>query len=270
MSKYMNTNLRRWDELVPIHENSAFYDVQGFKNGKTSLFPIEMSELRGLTDKSLLHLQCHFGMDTLSLARLGANVTGVDFSEVAIASARALSDEIGQEASFLVSNVYDLPSVLKGPESFDIVFTSYGVLCWLPNLVHWGQVINHFLKPGGTFYIVEFHPFAGIFYDENDATELTIHYPYFHSANPVKSAAIGSYADRSAVLSTNTTYEWSHSLSDIINALISADLKIEFVHEFPYSVYSALPLMRKCPDGFWRLKDKKDSVPFMFSIKATK
>lgn len=272
MNEYMNANREHWNELVPIHEKSDMYDVEGFKAGESSLKSIELDELGDVEGKSLLHLQCHFGKDTLSWARLGAKVTGVDFSEEGIALARSLSEDIGVEANFVVSNVYDLPDALDAGEKFDIVFTSYGVLCWLPDLTRWGQIVAHFLKPGGTFYIAEFHPFGMVFYDGDDATGLSVHYPYFYASEPMKFEpdGYGSYADRSATVTT-PEFEWNHGLGDVLNALISAGLKIEFLHEFPYSCYQYLPsLMEKCDDGYWRLKDKGETVPLMYSIKATK
>ena len=268
MNEYMNANLNHWNELAQPHARSAFYDVEGFKAGKSSLTPIELGELGEVAGKSLLHLQCHFGMDTLSWARLGARVTGVDFSDEAIGIARSLSEELGTNARFVLSNLYDLPNALDARESFDVVFTSYGVLCWLPDLTRWGQVIAHFLRPGGVFYMVEFHPFANVF-DDEDAVELKVRYPYFHATEPMVFEPSGSYADKS-VIGTTSIYEWSHTIGDVINALISAGLKIGFLHEFPYCTYPFMPLLEKGEDEWWRMKDKAESVPMMYSIKATK
>jgi len=205
-------------------------------------------------------------MDTLSWARLGAQVTGVDYAGSAIALARELSLELGLDATFICASIYDLPDRLTG--AFDIVFTSYGVLCWLPDLAHWGQVIAHFLKPGGTFYIVDGHPSAGIFYDENDAAGLQVAYPYFPQAAPEACPCVGSYATGADL--HYTAYEWSHSLGEIVNAVLGAGLRLEFLHEFPYAAYRCLPFMVQGPDGWWRLTDHQHSVPFLFSLKAIK
>ncbi len=269
MDAYLESNLAHWNELTPIHAKSAFYDVEGFKAGKSSLTSIELEELGEVSGKSLLHLQCHFGLDTISWARLGAQVTGVDFSDKAIALARSLSEELGKEAEFVLSNVYDLPGVLD--QRFDIVFTSYGVLGWLPDLRRWAQVISHFLRPGGTFYIAELHPFATVFYSEADATDLRVHYPYFHTPKPMRFEpdGSGSYADRSAPVHTGS-FEWHHSMGEILTSLISAGLNIQFLHEFPYCIEPLLPLMEQGEDGWWRLKEQRESLPLMFSIKATK
>jgi len=157
MKEYFKSNQELWDQKTPIHLNSEFYDMEAFRAGKTSLNRDEIAHLGDdIAGKSLLHLQCHFGQDTLSWAKMGAKATGIDFSEKAIQQARALNDEMGLDAKFVQSNVYDLKENLEG--QFDVVFTSYGVLTWLPDLEEWASIVNHFLKPGGIFYIMEFHP----------------------------------------------------------------------------------------------------------------
>ena len=154
------------------------YDVESFKAGKLSLHPLELEEVGDVSGKSLLHLQCHFGKDTLSWARLGATVTGADFSDEAIGYARELSKEIGVPATFVLSDILDLPNALTG--QFDIVFTSFGAIYWLPDIWKWGQVVGHFLKPGGTFYIAEMHPTAYIFENTKEDHELRVTYPLFN------------------------------------------------------------------------------------------
>src|SRR5438067_5957834 len=183
MDDHTSANRANWDAWAAINAASANYDVAGFKAGKLSLNRIEREELGDVAGKSLLHLQCHFGLDSLSWARLGAAVTGVDFSDKAIALARSLSEETGIPATFVQSNIYDLADNLTG--QFDIVFTSYGVLWWLPDLAGWAKVVSHFLKPGGTFLLVEAHPIASMF-DPDDPSELKVKYPYFPSREPLK------------------------------------------------------------------------------------
>lgn len=267
MDKYSKANLEHWNEVTPIHEKSKFYDVEGFKKGRCTLMPLERQELGEVSGKTLLHLQCHFGLDTMSWARLGAKVTGVDFSDDAIQLAKSLSKEVGIQARFLCCNIYDLPEVLKG--KFDVVYTSYGVLCWLPDLGEWGRIIGHFLKPRGTFYIIEGHPINNVFENERDTTHLKVRYSYFHSLEPTRWEPEGTYADKDAKV-TSPSYEWTHPLSDVINALISAGLKIDFLHEFPFSCEDHYPFMEKGKDGWWRLKGGKETIPLMFSLKATK
>src|SRR5665213_3830419 len=151
MDRHVETNRALWDELVGVHVRAPnSYDLDSFRNGRETLKPIELEEVGDVRGKRLLHLQCHFGMDTISWARRGARVVGADFSPEAIALARQLSEELSVGADFVCSNIYDLPQHLEG--EFDIVFTSYGVLCWLPDLTDWGKVVDHFLAPGGFFY----------------------------------------------------------------------------------------------------------------------
>jgi SAM-dependent methyltransferase len=264
---YRQANRQRWNELVALHHRSRFYDVDGFKAGQSSLRPLEIEELGDVSGKSLLHLQCHFGLDTLSWARRGARVTGVDFADEAIALAQTLSRETGLDARFVCSSVEDLPGVLR--DTFDIVFTSYGVLWWLADLRRWAEVIAHFLKPGGTFYLVEIHPFADVFDDRPDVRELRPAYPYFASPEPWRDEAQGSYADREARVAHTVSYGWPHSIGDILNALLGAGLHVEFLHEFPYCVYAKFPFMHQGTDGWWRLPEQYGSIPLLFSLKAS-
>ncbi len=267
MNRFTRENLKHWNEVTPIHEKSKLYDIEGFKRGANRLSPLERGEVGDVSGKSLLHLQCHFGLDTMSWARLGAKVTGVDFSDKAIDLAKSLSQELGIDADFICSDIYDLPKVLK--EKFDVVFTSNGVLCWLPDLLEWAKIIARYLKPGGFFYIVESHPVADVFENERNTKELKARYSYFHSPQPTKWVPEGTYADKEAQVS-NPTYEWTHSLSDIVNSLISAGLRIDFLHEFPYLNWDFFPFMEKDTDGWWRFKEGKETIPLMFSLKAAK
>lgn len=262
LKKYFQTNKEVWNRYVTIHEKSRTYDLDAFKKGKSSLHFIEKDELGDVSGKSLLHLQCHFGLDTLSWARSGAKVTGVDFSEEGIRLAESLAQELSINARFIRSNVYDLQKALT--DNFDIVFTSYGVLAWLPDLRNWGRIIHHFLKEGGVFYIVEFHPVLAMFDDDGNPKE-----PYFHNDEPGRYEGSGTYAEPDADF-FHTTYEWFHSMSDIMNALIEAGLQIEFLHEFPFSICGDRPFLEKGEDGLWRHRDKDVKIPLLFSIKARK
>ena len=265
VSEYINANRAGWDELAPQHAGSRFYDVDGFRAGRLSLRPVERNEVGPVSGKSLLHLQCHFGLDTLSWARLGGRVTGVDFSAEAIKIARALAEELGLSAEFVCTDVYELPDVLGG--QFDVVFASYGVLPWLPDLTRWAGVIAHFVRPGGIFYLVEHHPLLGMLDEEANAPELRVRYPYFHSGEPLRSEPDASYAGGEARRS-GVFYEWTHSLGDVVNALVQAGLTIRFVHEFPVCGFRALPFMQQSDDGWWRLPDGLPQIPLLFSLKA--
>ena len=268
MNEFTEANRRHWDEITPVHAASDFYDVASFKAGRSKLKPIELEELGDVRRKALLHLQCHFGLDTLSWAREGAIVTGIDFSEPAIETARSLAAETGIEARFVQSDIYALPEKLDG--QFDIVFTSYGALNWLPDLARWAQVATHFVRPGGTFYVAEFHPFAAVFDDEPDVTDLRVRYPYFPQAEPMRFDDLGTYTDRTAHFENNTTYEWPHPVSEVLTALIDAGLRIEFLYEFPITSYPCMPFMEKVDERMYRLTIHVGCVPLLYSIKATK
>lgn len=267
MDDYLQANQRRWDRLAGAHAQSPFYDLEGFKAGKESLRAIEVAEVGDVTGKTMLHLQCHFGLDTLSWARRGAMATGVDFSGEAIALAKSLSEELQIPAQFYQSDISSLPDALVA--EFDIVFTSYGVLHGLPELQRWAEVIVHFLKPNGIFYIVEDHPFFRVFRPDAHG-ELRPVRSYFHSQVPQRIEASGSYA-AAETGETEVYYVWDHSLGDVINSLIAAGLTVEFVHEFPYAARAKFPSMEQGEDGWWRLPSAmQGTIPFLFSLQARK
>lgn len=261
--KEFKANHDAWNKKTPHHINSEFYDMKSFKEGKNSLRFIELDELGPVTGKSILHLQCHFGQDSISLARMGANVTGIDFSDVAITKAKKLAEELKVNTKFICSNIYDTRHLVK--DKFDIVFTSYGIIGWLPDLDRWANVISESLKPGGEFYIVEFHPFIWMMDDNFEKFE----YSYFHSEIPLEFNVEGTYTDRSANVSYKN-FNWIHSLSDIVSALIKSGLEIQLFNEFPFSVYNCFPNMEKIGEQKWIFKNHKDMIPYVFSIKATK
>jgi SAM-dependent methyltransferase len=264
---YLAVNRKTWNTWTRLNFASDFYNVEGFKAGRRTLDPIVLAGPGDVTGKSLLHLQCHFGMDTLSWARLGAIVTGIDFSEEAINTARALSEELGIPSTFVLSNLYDLPDNLSG--QFDVVFASYGVLGWLPDLERWGQIIAHFLKPGGIFYIVEVHPIALLFDEHRQDAQLRLLYPYFQGPEPLRDERQGSYAAPDAPV-RSVSYVWIHPLADIIGALLRAGLRIESFDEYPFLKWAFFPWMERRAAGGWELPAGQKSIPLMFSLKATK
>ena len=265
MNEYLDNNRSLWDGWTRLHAPSKFYDIEGFKAGRSSLKPLEIEEVGDVAGKSLLHLQCHFGQDTLSWARRGARVTGADFSGEAVRLARSLAAELNIPADFVCSNVYDLPAALDG--RFDIVYTSYGVLSWLPDLDAWAEVIAHFLKPGGFFYIVEQHPFHSMLADDGR----TFEYPYFRTPVPLKLHSTGSYAEPDAPGFSHTEYNWTHSLSDIVNAVVRAGLRLDFLHEFDYLWHAdAFSELEEFEPGKGRLKNWPVNLPLMFSLRASR
>jgi ubiquinone/menaquinone biosynthesis C-methylase UbiE len=267
MNDYRNANQSLWDAYTEVHKDAPTYDLAAFKAGETQLHRVELEELAPeVAGKSMLHLQCHFGRDSMMWARLGSQVTGVDFSSKSIAFARELNNELGLDCRFVESNVLDL--IGKLDEQFDIVYTSYGVLTWLPDLTTWAQTIAHYLKPGGVFYIVEFHPFGMMLDDESD--EFGFNFPYFHASNePLTFLNEGSYAGAFQHGETHTAYEWPHPISEIISALGNAGLHIEYLHEFNFGVYQMTPWLEGADDD-WRIPAQWPQIPLMFSIRATK
>lgn len=263
-NKYFDVNKATWNKKVSIHAASKFYDVEGFKKGKTSLNNYELEELGDVKGKSLLHLQCHFGQDTLSWSRLGAKCTGIDLSNEGVELAKKLNLELGLDATFIESNLYDVSKNVSG--KFDIVFTSYGVIGWLPDLTTWGKIIASKLKKGGIFYLVEFHPIVWMFDYLQTPPKLT--YPYSNK-KVIYEEYKGTYANNDAdVLSKE--YGWNHGLGEVITALTTAGLQIEFLHEFEKSPYNVFPEMESTDDGMFLLKKGQRLFPLVYSIRAVK
>jgi SAM-dependent methyltransferase len=259
-----------WDAWTAIHKTSEFYDLEGFRAGGIRLSPEEIEEIGPVDGRDLLHLQCHFGIDTLSWARLGARVTGADFSHAAVDLARSLADELGfPDARFVRSDLYDLPSVLDG--DFDVVYTSRGVLGWLPDIRRWAEVVAHFVRPGGTFYIAEIHPIAQAFENEGVTPgELRLTYPYWEHPQPLTFPVQGSYADPTAEVGVEREHGWDHGLGEIVTALVDAGLRIERLREYPYCEWK-LDFLVEGPDGRWVMPaDVAGEMPLFFSIKASK
>ncbi|HEY7523400.1 MAG TPA: class I SAM-dependent methyltransferase [Candidatus Limnocylindrales bacterium] len=264
----LEANRRLWDAWTELHEHAPFYDLDGFRRGGIRLRDYELAEVGPVAGKRLLHLQCHFGIDSLSWARLGARVTGVDFSPRAVALAASLAAELGLDARFLESDLDRLPEVLD--ETFDIVYTSRGVLGWLPDIRRWAQVVARFVRPGGSFYITEIHPVAQAFDDEAAPGELRLRYPYWEHPEPLVFKVVGSYADPTADVGDHEEHGWDHGLGEIVTALIDAGLRIEFLHEFDF-VDWPVAFLAESPDGRWRLPDgTRGQLPLFFSLRATR
>ena len=254
-----------WDEIAPVHYKS--YDIEKLKQGKSLIDEIQKKEMGDVKDKSLLHLQCHIGTDSLSLVLEGAQVTGVDFSGESIKIANELKRRLGLKARFIESNIYDLPETLK--EKFDIVYTSQGVLSWLKDIKEWGKIISHYLKPGGIFYIMEIHPSFYIF-DNDKQGELKIKYPYFPAEKPTLwDDDTPDYSD-GEYIPKNPTYDWTWPLGEILTSLIEAGLKIEFLHEYDKLFYKGLPNMVQDEEGWWYLPKYKGMLPLTFTLRAKK
>jgi SAM-dependent methyltransferase len=256
-------NRALWDERVPIHVDSAFYDVEGFLAGGSTLRRFELEEVGDVEGVALVHLQCHFGLDTLSWARRGARVTGLDFSAPAIVAARELAADANLEAEFVEADVYAAVETLDD-RRFDLIYTGRGALNWLPDVERWARVIAALMAPGGRFYLAEFHPFASVFADD----DLAVAYPYFH-AEPFVWDEPGTYADPDAPTVHNRSVEWNHGLGAVVSALASAGLRIEFLHEHDHTLFARWPFLKRSADRGYRLPEDMPSLPLMYSLLAS-
>ena len=259
---YFEKNRLSWNNRVEAHLKSDFYDLEGFMEGKSSLKSIELGLLGDISGKKVLHLQCHFGQDSISLARMGARVTGVDLSDASIEAAKALAAAAGQEVRFICCDVYTLPTYLE--EDFDIVFTSYGVIGWLPDLGRWASVISHFLRPGGIFVFAEFHPVVWMF--DDDFRE--VGYNYFNSGAIIESE-IGTYADRDAPIAQEYVC-WNHGMGEVVNSLLQHNLMIKDLAEYDYSPYNCFRHTVEFEPGKFRISHLGDRIPMVFSLLAQK
>jgi SAM-dependent methyltransferase len=259
---YFETNRNTWNQKVSVHAKSDFYAMEAFRAGATSLKPYELKAMGNVEGKSLLHLQCHFGQDTLSWSRMGAKCTGVDLSDEGIKLAKSLNEELQLDATFLRCNVLETSRFIK--EQFDIVFTSYGVIGWLPDLKPWGRMIYERLRPGGVFYMVEFHPILWMFDYKKQPPRLSYHY---HQDEVIYEEYQGTYADKDAAIKSRE-YGWNHGLGEVITALTEAGLQIEFLREHDESPYDMLPYLVQSDSGMYRLRDQL--YPLIFEIKARK
>ncbi len=259
---YFKTNKNTWNEKVKVHAKSEMYHLDDFKKGKTSLMPYELKALGDVNGKSLLHLQCHFGQDTLSWSRLGAKCTGVDLSDEGIKLAKQLNEELKLDANFMCCNVLDTSDFIK--ETFDVVYTSYGVIGWLPNLKPWGKMIAERLNKGGTFYMVEFHPIVWMFDYLEDKPVMK--YGYMQE-DVIYEEYEGTYANNNSKM-ISKEYGWNHGLGEVITALAEAGLHIDYLNEHDESPYDVLADLIKNESGMYVTKDRL--YPLIFELKATK
>ncbi len=258
---YLKINKDTWNKRSEIHFDSTFYDNESFLKGRNSLNSIELGLLGNLKGKKVLHLQCHFGQDTLSLERLGAEVTGVDFSDVAIEKANQLASKLGSSARFICCDLYRLPEVLE--EEFDMVFTSYGTIGWLPDIERWAKVVSLFLRTGGHFVFAEFHPVVWMFSDDFSQ----IQYRYFNDEPIVEMES--SYTDGAENLSSKNV-SWNHGLAEVVTALLTSNIQIEQFQEFDYSPYNCFLGTKETPDGKFFIEKMGRKLPMVYAIKGLK
>ena len=259
---YLEINKALWNAKVDHHINSIFYDTEGFLQGRNTLKDIELGLLGDVKGKTILHLQCHFGQDSLSLARMGAKVTGADISENAIEKARALNEQLGTDATFVCSDLYSLPDVLN--EQFDIVFTTYGTISWLPDMKRWAEVVAHFLKPEGAFIMADFHPVLWM-YDEKFRLVM---YSYFNRETIIETEQ-GTYADRKAPLNLESV-SWNHDTAEVLTALLEAKLQLTHFREFDYSPHNCFRNLTEFEPGKYHVVGMEGKLPIVFALRMTK
>lgn len=262
MKDYLSLNKQAWNQRTSVHVDSEFYDNKAFLAGKSSLNEIELSLLGEVDGLDILHLMCHFGQDTISLARMGADVVGVDLSDKAIFQAQLLAEKLNAKASFINCDLYSLPQFLD--KSFDIVFSTYGTIGWLPDIDKWAAIVSKYLKPGGRFVFVEFHPVVWMF--DNDFDKIT--YDYFNS-EPIVELENGTYADTKADIMTESV-SWNHGLAEVMSALLNHNMVIDEFQEFDYSPYNCLAGMEEFLPGRFRIKKIEKRIPIVYSIRAIK
>jgi len=259
---YIEINRKTWNEKTEFHIHSDFYNQEEFLKGENSLTPIELELLGNVKDKSILHLQCHFGQDTISFSRLGAKSVGVDLSDNAIEKAKEIAQKLNTDTRFISCDIYDLPNHLN--EQFDIVFTSYGTIGWLPDLDKWAKIIAQFLKPGGQFVMADFHPVVWMFDDNFEK----IGYNYFKS-EPIIETIEGTYADKDAPINSETI-TWNHSMSELLNSLLKNNLELNAFNEYDYSPYNCFNETEEFEPKKFRIKHLENKIPMVYSILATK
>jgi 2-polyprenyl-3-methyl-5-hydroxy-6-metoxy-1,4-benzoquinol methylase len=265
--------MANWDERVPAHFASQGYQVERFIADPEFISRVVQFDRPRLGDISGLrgiHLQCHIGTDTISLARLGASMTGVDFSVPAVEHAQALAERTGADATFVVSDVYAAADAV-GRDSFDFVFTGVGALGWLPSVARWADVVASLLRPGGRLFIREGHPMLWAIEDSRDDDLLVVKYPYFERPEPMVFDQGGTYVATDVEFTHTVTHEWNHGIGEIVTALLDAGLEITGLTEHDSVPWEALPgLMERIAEDEWRLADRPWRLPHSYTLQAIK
>jgi SAM-dependent methyltransferase len=269
MAEPIEVNRRNWDERAAIHarDTTGDYMLDRFRAGEDALHEIEAVELGDISGKRVLHLQCHIGRDTLCLVRRGAVATGLDFSGAALDVARRLASETGLEAEFVQGTVDEAPRLTPGP--FDLVFTTWGTICWLPDMNVWARVISSVLAPGGELYFADIHPSFAVL--EEHAGTLAPMYDFATPADrPLEFANATTYTGDPTTMTHQSTREWIHPLSAILGALIDAGLAIVMFREHEVLPWRGLPSLVPASDRLWRLPNGHPRLPLSMSLRARK
>jgi SAM-dependent methyltransferase len=271
MDEHLRTNLANWEARVPIHTGPRGYDLQRLVDDPAALSDVvafDAPHLGDLTGRRVVHLQCHIGTDTLSLARLGGEVTGVDFSPSALAAARDLADRAGPPVRWVEAAVDDVPARL--PETFDLVYTGVGAIDWLPSVRRWAAIVADLLAPGGRLYLREGHPMLMTLDDERDDRSLVVEYPYFEQPEPSRWESPVSYTGSDEPVAQPVTYEWNHGLAEVVQAVLDAGLRLTRLAEHRELEWPFFPWMERTPRGGFVLPDRPERLPLMYTLEAVR
>ncbi|GBD24030.1 Erythromycin 3''-O-methyltransferase [bacterium HR29] len=268
-AEWFAANRANWEARVPVHLRSPAYGVESFLAGRLALDPYDVAAVGDIRGKELLHLQCHLGLETLSWARLGARVTGLDFSPGALAAARELASRAGIAADFVEASVLDAPRALGG-RTFDVVYASSGTLAWVPSALEWMRVAAACLRSGGLLFLRDTHPVLQAAADDSPPGRLSVVGPYFETTEPLRIVSETSYVGGEGRLEHPTSYQWNHSLGEIVSAALAVGLALERLEELDWCEWPALPWLEQDGDGRWRAPAAGERLPLSFALAARK
>lgn len=276
MSDFYKQNQKHWDEKARIHatQSSNTYNIEEFLKGKSSLLPVEQNLFKNVKGKKVLHVMCHIGFDSISIASLGADVTAVDFSHEAISQARKFSDHLQVNVNWVQSNIFDLPNTKIEQGSFDFVYASYGVICWIDNFEKWVKIISSYLKPGGMFILIDDHPYISTMETDRE-NKLFIKYNYFKNNQPFEFINEYSYTGKEFPLEEKKAYEWNHSIDEMISSCLKAQLTLTSFYEYDFTFWQRFSFLTKSAEGYFYYDvNEKNApryrIPLMFSLTAIK
>ncbi|MGG7570510.1 class I SAM-dependent methyltransferase [Streptomyces sirii] len=274
VAEMVRANQANWDARTPIHVASAFYGLDGSRTAEDWFAPFEWTDLGDLAGREVLHLQCHLGTETAAFAERGAaHTVGLDFSAAAVEAARTLADAAGRRVEFVQADVHRAVEALDG-RRFDVVYTGKGALCYLPDLTAWARIVSALLRPGGTLYVVEFHPLLDALgpapSPDPQRQQLTLHYDYLAGRGAIRSDSPSTYTDGPPVQGATTSYEWRHGLGEVVSAVVGAGLTVQLVRETELLPWKRFDAMVPAENGWWRLPPSEPIIPLLYALRAVK
>ncbi|UQA97667.1 class I SAM-dependent methyltransferase [Streptomyces halobius] len=268
----VRANEANWDARTPVHVASEFYGLDGSRSAEDWFAPFEWADLGDLTGREVLHLQCHLGTETAAFAERGAaHTVGLDISAAAVAEARRLADEGGRDVEFVRADVHRAVEALGG-RRFDVIYTGKGALCYLPDLTAWAGIVSALLRPGGTCYLVEFHPLLDALGPKPSPNrqQLLLEYDYLGGRGPIRSDTPDTYTDGPPVQGATVSYEWRHGVGEVISALVGAGLAVQLVRETELLPWKRFDSMVPADNGWWRLPESEPIIPLLYAVRAVK